>query len=256
MRKFSKLNLYDLIVFYFVISEGGLTSAAECIFLSEPTVIHHIRKLEKSAGIKLLYVKRQRVFPTKAGEVLFRYAEEIYEQVSKAQVFLQHSKEDSLCIGVDLTFSQVVALIAARFEELFPHVKLRIVNGSCSEITRKVLDLQVDLGIVCGRDYVSPKLEHIEVSAGEKLVLVTSPSSPISRKEQVMWADLCGYPLILGPEGSATRQVLLEKFEAKGLKMESLIVVEVNHVECGKSLVEERGGHNYNVHKECGKRSL
>ena len=59
------------------------------------------------------------------------------------------------------------------------------------------------------------------------MALVASPSSPISQKEQIELADLCDYPLILGPETSATRQIILEKLKAEGFDTSSLIAVEV-----------------------------
>src|SRR4030042_1995228 len=103
-------------------------------------------------------------------------------------------------------------------------------------------------------DYGIPKLRSITISAGGEIVLVASPTSPIFRKEDMELSDLCDYPLILGPETSATRRVVFKKFEAEGLRLDNFVAVEVNSVEWGRSLVESGRGiglyYISNVEKE------
>ena len=62
-----KLDIQNLIVFYYVATEESLTSAADKLCLSQPTVTYHIRTLEANIGVKLLDVKKQKVFLTRAG---------------------------------------------------------------------------------------------------------------------------------------------------------------------------------------------
>jgi len=238
----SKLDLHSLVVFYFVASSDSITSAADRLCLTQPTVTYHIRSLERKVGVKLLDVRRQKVFLTHAGVGLFRYVNEIYQQMSSAEKFLEDLKEASLRIGIALTFNPIIASAAATFEELYPHVKLIVRNASSFEVAEDILDSQVDLGVVVSMDYKNPKLKAIPVSARERLVLVTSPSSPISKEQRVELADLCGYPLVAGPETSATRQIILSKFEAEGLKVPPLIIMEVNSLELGINLVEKGQG--------------
>ena len=210
--------------------------------MTQPAVTHHVKSLERSSGVKLLDIRRKRVYLTKAGETLFPHAAEIYEQAIEAEISLQNLKEASLRIGVALTFSPIVTSAATTFGELYPHVELSIKNGPSFEIAQEVLNLQLDLAVVASMDYGSPKLEHTTISAEEKLVLVAPSSSPICQKEQVELSDLCDYPLVMGPEGSATRQIILNKFAADGLKAKSPIAVEINDVECGKSIVADGRG--------------
>jgi len=239
-----RLDLHSLIAFYFVAREESITSAAEKLCLTQPTVTYHIRSLERNIGLKLLDIKRQKVCLTQAGVGLFQYVSEIYQQVIGAEKFLEGLKEASLRIGIAATFSPVVASAAAAFEELYPHVKLIVRNASSLEVAEDVLSSQVDVGIVVSMDYQNPKLEAIAISEREKLVLVASPSSSISKNERVELSDLCGYPLVAGPETSATRQVILKKFEAEGFKLPPLIV-EANSLEWGMSLVESGNGMGF-----------
>ena len=237
-----KVDLHSLIVFYFVASEGSITAAAERLYLTQPTVTYHIRSLEKSVGLKLLDVRRQKVTLTNAGVGLFRYVKEIYQQVISAEKYLEDLREASFRVGIAATFSSSITSAAAEFEELYPQVKLIVRSASSLEIIEDVLSSQVDLGIVVRMDYENSKLRTITISTGEKLVLVASPSSPIATRERVELADLSGYPLVAGPETSATRQIILNKFQAEGLEVPPSVIVEVNSLEWGLSLVASGKG--------------
>jgi DNA-binding transcriptional LysR family regulator len=237
-----KVDLHSLIVFYFVASEGSITAAADKLCLTQPTVTYHIRSLERSVGLKLLDVRRQKMTLTNAGAGLFRYVKEIYQQVTGAEKYLEDLREASFRVGIAATFSSSIASAAAEFEEIYPHVKLIVRSASSLEVVEDVLSSQVDLGIVVRMDYANSKLRTITISAMEKLVLVASPSSPISTKERVELADLSGYPLVAGPETSATRQIILNNFQAEGLEVPPSVIVEVNSLEWGLSLVESGKG--------------
>jgi DNA-binding transcriptional LysR family regulator len=252
--KTPKYNPYHLVVFYFVGREKSITAAAEKLCLTQPAVTHHIKCLEKAASLKLLDVKRQRVCLTQAGEGLFQYAAEVYQQLISAEKFVEDMKEASLGVGIAMSFSSTVASAASSFEELYPHVKLIVRTAPSFEVAQDVLNSQVDLGVVVSMDYGIPKLRSITISAGGEIVLVASPTSPIFRKEDMELSDLCDYPLILGPETSATRRVVFKKFEAEGLRLDNFVAVEVNSVEWGRSLVESGRGiglyYISNVEKE------
>jgi len=238
----SKLDLHSLIVFYYVASEESVTAAADRLCLTQPTVTYHIRTLERNVGLKLLDIKRQKTFLTRAGVGLFRYVSEIYRQMTSAERFLENIKEASLRVGVCTTFSTSVALAAAAFEKLYPHVRLIIRSRSSFEVAEDVLGSNVDLGVVVSMDYGSPKLRSVSLSPEEKLVLVASASSAISRKQRLEFLNLCGYPLVLGPETSATRRIIQGKLRTGGCSAPSPVIVEVDSSDWGISLVENGEG--------------
>jgi len=238
----SKLDLHSLIVFYYVASEESVTAAADKLCLTQPTVTYHIRSLEKNVGLKLIDIKRQKIFLTQAGAGLFKYVREIYQQMTSAERYLENIKEASLRVGISTTFSTCVASAASAFEKLYPRVRLIIRSSSSFEVVEDVLNSQVDLGIVVSMDYGNPKLKCIPLSSKERLVLVASPSSSIAQRERLEYVNLCGYPLILGPETSATRQIILKKLRVGGCAMPSPIIVEVNSSEWGINLVENGEG--------------
>jgi DNA-binding transcriptional LysR family regulator len=250
-------NPYHLVVFYFVGSEKSVTSAAEKLCLTQPSVTHHIKCLEKAASVKLLDVKRKRVHLTNAGEGLFSYAAEVYHQLISAEKFLEDLKEARLHVGMAMNFSSTAASAASSFEKRCPRVKLIVKNAPSFEVAQDVLNSRVELGVVVSIDYAIPELRSIAISAGGKGAFVASPSNPIFRKEDIKLSDLCNCPLILGPETSAIRRLVFNKFEAEGLKLNNLVALvaaEVNTVELAMSLVENGKGIGFfyirNIEKE------
>ena len=223
-------------------SEGSITAAADKLCLTQPTVTYHIRTLERNIGVKLLDIRRQKVSLTYAGTGLFKYVNEIYQQMTSAEKFLEDLKETSLRVGISTTFSACVASAASAFEKQFPHVRLVIRSSSSFEVVEDVLSSQVDLGVVVDMNYGNPKLKSMTLSGQQKMILVASPSSSIAQRGRLSLASLCGYPLVLGPETSATRQIILNKIKVGGCAMPTPIVVEVNSPEWGISLVENGEG--------------
>ena len=238
----SKLDLHSLIVFYYVASEESITSAADKLCLTQPTVTYHIRSLERNVGVKLLDMRRQKVFLTRAGDGLFRYVREIYQQMTSAEKFLEDLKEASLRIGISTTFNACLAQAVSCFEKLYPRVKLSIRSSSSFEVVDDVLNSRVDLGIAVGMDYGKPKLRAITLSGPQKLVFVASPASAIAQRKHLSVASLSGCPLILGPETSATRQIVIKKIRNNCSAVSASIVTEVNNPEWGINLIANGEG--------------
>lgn len=139
-------------------------------------------------------------------------------------------------------------------------MKLRIRNGPSYQIFDELIDLQHDIAVVVSLNYHTRKLRAVRVSNGERLVLVTLPSSSIFSKEALTLAEVCDSPLLLPPEKSATREVLLKRFEAERAKLRPSILVETDYLECAKRLAEEGRGialmHVTNVEREIAEGKL
>jgi len=231
-----KVSTDHLITFYFVAEGKSFRLASDLLSLSQPTVLLHIKALEAGFGVKLLYVKRKRVVLTEAGEALIPHARELYQQAKHAEMCLQTFREETLRIGVALTLSSTVTTVAGIFRELFPHIKVRIREGPTYKIVEETSNLLHDLAVVANLDYGIPELETIEVSRGHKMVFVASPAAPLSLEDELDLTALNGHPLVLPAEKSATRAILLSRFEEQ--KIEPVIIAELDNIESAKSLVK------------------
>lgn len=72
------LNYHHLLYFWMVAKEGTVTAAARKLSLSQPTVSEQLKSLEQSLGEPLFRRAGRRLQLTEVGQVVFRYADEIF----------------------------------------------------------------------------------------------------------------------------------------------------------------------------------
>jgi LysR family transcriptional regulator, transcriptional activator of nhaA len=72
------LNYHHLLYFWVVAKEGTIVKASEKLMLANPTISGQIHRLEKSLGVKLFVKRGRRLVLTEAGQIAFRFADEIF----------------------------------------------------------------------------------------------------------------------------------------------------------------------------------
>jgi LysR family transcriptional activator of nhaA len=78
MSDVRRLNYQHLLYFWTVVREGSITQASEVLHLSAPAISAQLKTLEARLGEKLLEKSGRTLAPTEAGQVVYRYAEEIF----------------------------------------------------------------------------------------------------------------------------------------------------------------------------------
>ncbi len=72
------INYHHLLYFWTVVRAGSIGRASEQLRLAPPTISAQIRSLEESLGEKLLLRSARGVQPTEIGQVVYRYADDIF----------------------------------------------------------------------------------------------------------------------------------------------------------------------------------
>jgi len=72
------LNYHHFMYFWLVVREGGIQAASRKLRLSHPTVSVQIKQLEEQLGHPLFDRTRRKLELTEAGQLAFRYADEIF----------------------------------------------------------------------------------------------------------------------------------------------------------------------------------
>ena len=72
------LNYHHLRYFWVVAKEGGLKNAASKLHVSQPSISEQIKELEEALGEPLFRRSGRSNVLTDAGQVVMRYAEEIF----------------------------------------------------------------------------------------------------------------------------------------------------------------------------------
>src|ERR1044071_4377372 len=72
------LNYHHLLYYWMVVRTGSVAAASDELRRASPTISVQIRRLEEQLGEKLLRRAGRHVTPTEMGQVVYRYADEIF----------------------------------------------------------------------------------------------------------------------------------------------------------------------------------
>lgn len=233
------IDLHQLMVFYHVAAEESISLAADKLCLTQPTITYHLRELEQYSGVKLLYIKRSRVYLTAAGQHLFQNTKEIWNQLNQIDKLLDSLKQKRIRIGVTPLLHNVISSALSKLGKLYPEANMEIISAISTNIIQKVNDMEIDLGIVMSTNLRSSKIRSLRISDNEKLVFVVSPKHSLASKKKVVWADLKNYPIICGQQGSLLYQLLFDRFRKAGIQTLPLAMVETVNIECLRIFAKE-----------------
>ncbi|OPY75647.1 MAG: HTH-type transcriptional regulator GltC [Syntrophorhabdus sp. PtaU1.Bin153] len=239
-----QINLDQLVTFCFVAKERSLSGAAEKLCVTAPAVTMQVKALESHYGVKLVSVRRKRVYLTKAGNALLPYAEDIYRSGIKAEILLLNYR-NNLRLGVSTALTRLFTPTISTFKELHSSVGVTLTEGRSVLLMEGLLEFQYDLCIVGYAPSISDQLTAFRIPTPEKLSLVVSTAMPLARKSQVSWGELHDYPIILHGEGSLSSQLVLREFEKRNVM--PLIAASVETMEGMKQLVQQGMGASFMV---------
>ena len=215
------LNYHHLHYFWVVAKEGGITVAAEKLHLAQPTLSSQIQKLEKSMGVNLFDRVGRGLVLSETGQVVFRYADEIFSLGRELTETLQGrpTHDDiKLVVGVPDIVPKLIV-----YHLLKPALALEDkVHIVCYE--RKLQDLLSDLALH-RLDIVladSPSSPHLNLRAfnhllGECGVSVLGTSVLAKRFKKDFPASLEGAPMLLPTQNTPLRRALEQWFDKQNI---------------------------------------
>jgi len=240
-----RVNLNQLRSFFLVAREKSVTKAAELLFITQPAVTMQIKSLEQDLAIRLFNKYGKSLQMTHAGEVMFGYAERVFEIVEEMEYVLRgHAelKHGTLAIGTTRSFAKyLMPDMLSRYQERYPDVKVSLKVGSSQEISDGLMTFQYDLGII-GRLPFKSNLKVVPYSK-EPFCLVTAPSHQLASKEEIHLAELKNEPLIIREEGSGSRYAILSLLSSHGVN--PFVLMEAESVEFIKEYIMKGKGISF-----------
>jgi molybdate transport repressor ModE-like protein len=148
----SVLDINRLRVLVAVAREGSVTAAAEALHYSQPSVSHHLAKLEAEAGVVLVRRAGRGVVLTDAGRLLVARAEEILGQVEAARTELAaHAGLRTGRVRLAAFPSALATLVppaAARLAADHPGIELALTEAEPPEALAALRNGEVDAALV------------------------------------------------------------------------------------------------------------
>ncbi len=216
------LNYHHLLYFWMVAREGSIAKACEELRLAQPTISGQLRMLEDELGEKLFVRAGRGLVLTEVGQVVFRYAEEIFSlgkemtEVVKGQ---QPGRPLRLVVGVTEVLPKLVAyrLLEPALRGSDP-VRLVCWEG---KLDRLLAELAVHGLDVVLADAPVPSIlrvqaySHLLAESGVSLVAVPRMASKYRRHFP---KSLNGAPFLLPTDNTVLRRSLEQWFDAEGIR--------------------------------------
>jgi DNA-binding transcriptional LysR family regulator len=219
------LNLRQLEGFYLVAKKKNFTRAAEELNVTQPAVTNQVKFLEKSLNLKLIQQVGKRIQLTEAGELVYQYAEKIFDLVSDADEKIRDFKKlmrGTLQIGTTKHYARyIMPYLLSEFQRRYPRVKVILDEGNSEDMARSVLEMKNELALV-SQISLDRKIKSTFFATVE-FVLVASSEHRFSKRKSISLKELNDEPLILREKGSALRAAILRKFHEYGIWPSTII---------------------------------
>ena len=122
------LDTRQLVAFKTIVETGGFTKAARQLHLTQSALSHQIKNLESQLQTQVFARLGKRIALTQAGEVLFRYATPVLQQLAEAQQVIATLHEPGhgrlRVSAASFSCYQILPHVLREFRSVYPHVEL------------------------------------------------------------------------------------------------------------------------------------
>lgn len=161
----------------------SITGAADELFLSQPVVTTHVRKLQERLGPKLLYREGHSMLPTEAGQLAYEWAKDVLtrsEEMSRRMDGLADGSAGQARLAASMTVgSYMLPTVLTRFRQEGPGARIGLDMFDPEHVAAAVESGEYDAGVTIAGE-PSPRstlvLEHV---GDEEFVLVAAPESEL-----------------------------------------------------------------------------
>lgn len=238
-----------------VANEQSFSKAAKKLGVSQPALSNYINKLEGRLGVLLFDRSISPIEITEFGKYYLQYADEVKEATDRLSCIisdLQEIKTGELIIGSTACFSTgYLPGPISEFNNKYPGVNIRIIEGKVSEVMGKCLQGEVDM-FLSDAD-IDENLFDKNILFDERLIMVVPKQSSINEKiieyrvpvEEIINGNLKEYnnlnlkimkdeKFILLNEDQHIRHIVDRMFETAGFKPN--VVMQVPQTITGMSM--------------------
>lgn len=215
------MNLDQLHYFKMLAKLEHYTRAAEELGITQPSLSHAMKSLEKEMGTKLFEKQGRNVVLTKYGRFFLKYVEESLQVLDlgiKKTMAMTGQTEGVVELAYIYTLgSEFIPQLAGDFlrshEEL--KVKFRFTVGNTYDIIQELKSGRYDIAF-CSMLDKEPAVQFTPIGT-EKLVVVVPKGHPLAEKGEVDLEQAAAYPQIYFTENSGLRPVVDKLFEGAHL---------------------------------------
>ena len=216
------LNYHHLLYFWIVAKEGSIVRACEKLNLAQPTISGQLRQLEETLGEKLFNKAGRGLVMTEVGQVVFRYAEDIFGLGRELQDVLKGRPQGRplrLVVGVsDLVPKMIAYRILQPAMEMAKPVHLVCHEDSPERLIAELIEHRLDVVLSDAPAISAARVKIFSHLLGSSSVSVFC-APDLAKKLGKKFPDCLHHaPFLLPLEGSGVRRSLDQWFDTAGIR--------------------------------------
>jgi LysR family transcriptional regulator, transcriptional activator of nhaA len=212
------LNYHHLLYFWTVAKEGSIARACEKLSLAQPTISGQLRMLEETLGEKLFAKAGRGLTMTDTGQIVYRYAEEIFGLGRELQDVLKGRPQGRplrLRVGVsDLVPKLIAYRILQPALAMAETVQLICDEGSSDQLLGELGEHSLDVVISDAPVTSAMPIKAFNHLLGSSTVTLFAAPKLAARHRKHFPQCLDGAPFLLPMEGTTLRRSLEHWFES------------------------------------------
>ena len=222
------MNITQLRYFQAICTFHSVSSAAEYLHISQPSLSNAIKDLEKEFGVVLFRRHHRGMALTTEGEALLRMSHQILGGMDQAEdLMLSLGKERKrLRLGVPpMIGSLILPKIYRDFLPGVPEISLRITEGGRQELMQKLRDDHVDMAFISHSGPLEKIYDSVKI-AQFPIVFCTTKHSPLSKLPSVKPEDVAKNPLVLFVDSFFQTEKIKKWFSNSGITPKIIMQTE------------------------------
>ncbi len=242
------LDLTKLQTFLHVAQSMSFSEAAEQLHLTQPTISHHIKMLERDLGVELFERSGGGLRLTEAGSLLLPRARKLMREAFEIQRMMESLEEKvvgQLRIACSTTSGKyVLPQFAARFHKQHPGVNISVLRCTSPYVVPQLLKEEADLGVV-SYDACGDGMECQEFF-NDHIILIVPANHPWAARQYIDPSELLETPMIIREPTSGTSHALLAELGKHSIILDDIdICLEVGNSEAIVKAVEAGFGVSF-----------
>lgn len=191
------MNLNQLYYFKTLAKYEHYTKASEALFISQPSLTHSIKELEKELNTLLFTREGRNVKLSQEGKIFLKYVTQALDildsGVEEIKQFNENNKK-TIEVGVISTvINNYFAPIVQNQMQKNKNITIHFRSDRTANIINSIKNHECDFGI-CSKTS-DPNLVFLPL-LHEEFVLITPKKHPLTKKDKVTIFDILDYPLI------------------------------------------------------------
>nr|UWI50842.1 LysR family transcriptional regulator [Clostridioides difficile] len=234
------MELRVLRYFLAVAKEESITSAAQSLNVTQPTLSKQLMELEGELGKKLFLRGNRKITLTEDGLFLRKRAQEIIDLADKTVTDFNNDCDDirgTVYIGGGETDAmRFIAKTAKKLQKEYPHIRYHLFSGNADDVTERLDKGLLDFGILIEPASME-KYDYIKFPVNDVWGLLMKKDCELAQKETICPEDLRGIPIL------TSRQTLVQNVISgwSGQDFETFNIVATYNLVYNASLMVDEG---------------